>query len=312
MTVAPQRLTDSVDTVPERLTEIFRAVGATGYVHAREVDGPGEIGLGADHPVVLASVFKIPVVLTFARQVEAGELDPTERTTITARDRIGGIGTAGCADDVEMSWRDLALFTLTMSDNAATDVLLRRVGIDAVRAVLAELGLERTRLIGGCEDLFATIATDLAAMFPEIDPSDVNALIAAATPEQVRTLAVCDPARTTASTPRELTTLLTAIWTDTAGPAEACARVRTIMGQQIWPHRIASGFGDEVSIGAKTGTLPFIRNEAGVITHRDGKCYAVAIFTVADSPAMRAPAVDAAMGKAARLVVDTLRAEGGQ
>ncbi|MEV6101773.1 serine hydrolase [Nocardia sp. NPDC051981] len=293
-----------------RITELFRTVGARGYLHAREVDGDRELGLDADDPVVLASVFKIPVVLTYARQVVAGELDPAGRTRVTARDRIGGVGTAGCADDVEMSWRDLALFALTMSDNAATDVLLRRVGVDAVRTVLAELGLRRTRIIGGCEDLFATMADELAAQFSAIDRTDLQALFAAATPDQFRALAVCDPDRTTASTPREITTLLASIWQDTAGPAPACEQVRTIMHQQIWPHRISSGFGDEVLIGAKTGTLPYIRNEAGVLTFPDGRRYAVAVFTVADSPAQRAPAIDTAIGEAARLAVSALRNEG--
>ncbi|MFJ4650287.1 serine hydrolase [Nocardia sp. NPDC088792] len=300
---------DSSITTGRLIAEVFRAAGARGYLHAREVDGDRELGLDADDPVVLASVFKIPVVLTYARQVAAGTLDPAERTRVTGRDRIGGIGTAGCADDVEMSWRDLALFALTMSDNAATDVLLRRVGVAAVRTVLAELGLRRTRIIGGCEDLFATMTEDLSAHHPGIDPADIHKLFAAATPEQFRALTVCDPTRTTASTPRETTTLLSAIWQDTAGPAAACEQVRTIMHQQIWPHRISSGFGDEVMIGAKTGTLPYIRNEAGVLTFPDEKRYAVAVFTVADTPAHRAPAIDAAIGEAARLAVSALRDE---
>ncbi|MFI9503490.1 serine hydrolase [Nocardia sp. NPDC052566] len=295
-----------------RIADVFAAAGASGYLHAREVDGTAEIGVDADAPVVLASVFKIPVALAYARQVALGELDPAERATVTARDRIGGIGTAGCAHDVEMSWHDLALFALTMSDNAATDVLLRRVGVDAVRGVLAELGLRETRIIGGCADLFATIVDELIAEMPDVDPNDLAAVFAAATPEQLRALSVCTPERTSASTPRELTTLLSAIWQDTAAPAQACAQVRTMMCQQIWPHRIASGFGDDVLIGAKTGTLPFVRNEAGVLTFPDGKRYAVAVFTVAESPAQRLPAVDAAIGTAARLAVDSLRSEGIQ
>ncbi|QIS12865.1 serine hydrolase [Nocardia arthritidis] len=290
-----------------RIADVFAAAGAEGNLHARALDSPAEIGWAADEPVVLASVFKIPVALAYARQVAAGALDPAERTTVTARDRIGGIGTAGCTDDVEMSWRDLAAFALTMSDNAATDVLLRRVGIDAVREVLAELGLHRTRLIGGCEDLFATVRQDLSSQFPDIDPGDLDALFAAANPEQLRALSVCDPARTTASTPREITALLAAIWQDTAGPAAACAEVRAIMHRQIWPHRLSSGFGDEVLIGAKTGTLPFVRNEAGVLTFPDEKRYAVAIFTVAAQANLRAPAIDAAIGSAARIAVDALR-----
>ncbi|MFI1913091.1 hypothetical protein [Nocardia sp. NPDC020380] len=62
-----------------------------------------------------------------------------------------------------------------------------------------------------------------AAVHPDVDSADLRKLFAAAAPEQFRALTVCDPARTTASTPREITTLLAAIWQDTAGPADESA-----------------------------------------------------------------------------------------
>ncbi|MER6178729.1 hypothetical protein ABT130_46525, partial [Streptosporangium sp. NPDC001681] len=40
--------------------------------------GDTEIGLDADEPVVLASVFKIPVVLEHVRQAASGTLERTE------------------------------------------------------------------------------------------------------------------------------------------------------------------------------------------------------------------------------------------
>ncbi|WP_116203700.1 serine hydrolase [Amycolatopsis circi] len=290
--------------IREQIEAVFADAGAEGFLHAREigVQGP-EVSAGGDDPVVLASVFKIPVALAYAREVAAGRLDDTERTKVTARYRIGGIGTAGCADDVEMSWRDLAHFMLTMSDNAATDVLYHRLGQETVDRVLADLGLARTRLIGCCEDLFASVVSDLGGT-PD---SDLEALLGGATPEQLDKLSVRDPERTTSSTPREITTLLDAIWTDRAGEPEACERVRTIMAQQIWPHRLSSGFPSGVAIAAKTGTLPGIRNEAGAVTLGDGRRFAVAVFTRAHSLEDRLPAVDASIGAAARLALDHLQ-----
>ncbi|GAA1028816.1 MULTISPECIES: serine hydrolase [Amycolatopsis] len=290
--------------IRERIEAVFADAGAEGFLHAREIGVAGpEVSAGGDAPVVLASVFKIPVALAYAREVAAGRLDDTERTKVTARYRIGGIGTAGCADDVEMSWRDLAHFMLTMSDNAATDVLYHRLGQETVDRVLADLGLARTRLIGCCEDLFASVIADLGGT-PD---SDLEALFSEATPEQMDKLSVRDPERTTSSTPREITTLLDAIWTDRAGEPEACERVRTIMAQQIWPHRLSSGFPSGVAIAAKTGTLPGIRNEAGVVTLGDGRRFAVAVFTRAHSLEDRLPAVDASIGAAARLAIDHLQ-----
>ncbi|MEU0790471.1 serine hydrolase [Amycolatopsis sp. NPDC005961] len=291
--------------VEAAIADVFAAAGARGFLHAREIGGGPEVAAGADDPVVLASVFKIPVAVAYAREVVAGRLDETGRTRVGKRYRIGGIGTAGCADDVEMSWRDLALVMLTMSDNAATDVLYHQVGREAVDRVLADLDLSRTRLIGCCEDLFASVLADLGAA----EDADLDAVFAAATPEQLGKLAVLDPERTSASTPREITTLLDAIWSDRAAEPAACERVRSMMAHQIWPHRLSSGFPSDVAVAAKTGTLPAVRNEAGVVSYPDGRRFAVAVFTRADSLAERQPAVDAAIGKAARLAVDHLRKE---
>ncbi|MEV5714823.1 serine hydrolase [Amycolatopsis mediterranei] len=291
--------------VEAEIAGVFAEADARGFLHAREIGGGPEVAVGADDPVVLASVFKIPVAVAYAREVAAGRLDETARTRVGSRYRIGGIGTAGCADDVEMSWRDLALFMLTMSDNAATDVVCHRIGQHAVDRVLADLGLHRTRLIGCCEDLFASVLADVGA--PE--DADIDAEFAGASPEQTWKLAVLDPERTTASTPREITELLDAVWTDRAGEPSACERVRSMMARQIWPHRLSSGFPSDVAIAAKTGTLPAVRNEAGVVSFPDGRRFAVAVFTRANSLAERQPAIDAAIGRAGRLAVDHLRKE---
>ena len=140
------------------------------------------------------------------------------------------------------------------------------------------------------------------------DTSDFDARLAAADPDAVRALAWVDPARANATTPRDMTSLLTAIWTDRAGPPEACAFVRDAMARQENTQRIAAGFGDGVTTAGKTGTIPFVRNEAAVVSYPDGRRFAVAVFTRSDSLADRNPAVDAAMGRAARLAVEALRA----
>lgn len=297
-------MTTATATTPD-IAAIFTDAGAVGFLHAREigVEGGPEIGAGADEPVVLASVFKILVLTAYVRAVAAGELDPTERTTVTARYRIGGVGTAGFADDVEASWRDLALNMMSMSDNAATDVIFHRLGAAAIDRVITDLGLDGTRLIGCCEDLFASVIADLGGAAD----SDLDELFSSATAEQILALDAVHPVKTSHSTPRDVTTLLNALWTDTAAPAEACRQAREIMAQQIWPHRMTSGFPNGVRLAAKTGTLPTWRNEAGVVTYPDGRRFAVAVFTRATSLDDRQPLVDASIGGAAFAAVEHLR-----
>ena len=73
------------------------------------------------------------------------------------------------------------------------------------------------------------------------------------------------------------------------------------------PQRLASGFPDDVVAG-KTGTLPGIRNEIGVVERADGTRVAVAVFTRSDSPVAALPQADRAIGTAARIAADALRA----
>ena len=84
--------------------------------------------------------------------------------------------------------------------------------------------------------------------------------------------------------------------------------MRAILKTQVWPHRLSSGFGDGVAIGAKTGTLIGIRNEAGVVELPDGPRYAVCVFTRAfDWLPWKQPAADAVIGTAARLAIEELQ-----
>ncbi|WP_433762005.1 serine hydrolase [Nocardia sp. CA-135398] len=282
---------------------IFDKAGVRGWVHARCLDCTGEVGLGADEPVVLASVVKVPLVLEFARQVVAGQLDPTDRVRATAADRLGGVGTAGCLDDVEFSLRDAAFFALTVSDNTAADLLFDRVGLDNVRSLVRELGLTETRIVGSpryvvqtmAEDIGASDTAEFARRFPTLSVSEVLGTRA------------MDPLRTTASTPRDMTRLLTLLGQDRAGDPAACRWVRELMGQQLNWHRLAAAFPPEVSVWGKTGSLPAIRNEIGVVTYPGGSRYAVAVFTRADTLAQRLPEVDHAIGEAARSAIHRIR-----
>ncbi len=302
MTTAPR--TVGADQAHTMLSYAFAQAGVEGFVHASDLDTGAEFGHGADTQVVLASVFKIPIALEYARQVAVGELDPARRHTVTSAYRVGGSGTDGCAYDVEMSARDLAFMMMTMSDNAATDLLLEIVGPDRVRATLDELGFPGFGF-SSCAALDDDIRRELG-LAPDRSLDDQLAGIPDA---QLLALGVCAPGSSPSSTPREVTALLAAIWRDEAGSASACAEVRDIMAQQVWQHRLVSGFPEAgVRIAGKTGTDFAVRNEAGVVQFPDGRRYAVGVFLRTSTAAARQPLADRAIGRAARVAVDLLRA----
>jgi beta-lactamase class A len=294
------------DEAQQEILDVFAQAGARAAVHVCEISGAGcgSVSVDADAPVCVASVIKIVFCLVFARQVAAGAVDPRTRVEVPDAYRLGGSGTAGCVDPVQMSLRDLALLMMTVSDNAATDVIVQCVGRGPIDGLLAELGLAETRFRG--DMLWGHMRAVDELGLPS--PRDIDDQLQQADEAALWTLAWLDPAQSNASTPREMARLLDLIWTDRAGPPQACEFVRSAMAQQVTGHRLAAGFDQAgVNVAGKTGTLPAIRNEAGVVSYPDGRRYAAAIFTRADSLPPRQPRIDAAIGAAARIAVDHLR-----
>ncbi|MEU8843066.1 serine hydrolase [Streptomyces roseus] len=284
-----------------RIAAAFAEAGVSGRLHAVDIDAGTEIDAGADHPVVTASVHKLCLLVALHQQAAAGLLDLTEQVECPPADRSAGpTGLAAMLDPVRMSLRDAAYLMTAVSDNAAADLLLARIGLDAVNGATARLGLNRTRAVHtSFRSLFATVREDAG-------PAGAQAL---ADPQVLARLRALDPARSNRSTPRDMTRLLAAVWRDEACTPEHGAAIRRLLGLQVWPHRMAAGFPfDDVHVAGKTGSLPTVRNEVGVIEYPDGGRYAVAVFTRAANPAATLPAADAVIGTAARIAVDALRA----
>lgn len=283
----------------QRIHTAFTEAGATGWLHAVNIDTGAEINAGADHLVVTASVHKLCLLLTLHQHAEQGLLDLTEQIECPPAGRTSGpTGLAAMLDPVRISLRDAAYLMTAVSDNAAAELLLKRVGLDAVNTTTQNLGLTRTQALHSFAHTLATIREDAG-------PDGAQALT---DPRVIARLRALDPARSNHSTPRDMTRLLAAIWRDEACTPEHAAAIRRLLALQVWPHRMASGFPfDDVHVAGKTGTLPTLRNEAGVIEYPDGSRYAIAVFTRAANPAATLPAIDTVIGTTARIAVDTLR-----
>jgi beta-lactamase class A len=289
-------------------------LGLSGSGYAAPVAGGTGIGFNADELVAPASVVKIQVALAVECGIAAGAIDGAAARILSPESRTSGpVGVSLMRDEVRMSLRDLVVAMLTISDNAATDELIDVVGLAEINAVTRELGLEQTVITATLRDTLDEIAAELGF-------GSYDALVArdpakgAPSSEEVvaglHTSAALDPRRGTRTTAAETVRLLQAIWTDRAGPPDACASIRRAMCQQLTRHRIASAFAPPVTVAAKSGGLLGVaRNEAGVVGFPDEAAYAVAVFTRRRPGTTVNPAlIDTAIGEIARDLIDQLRA----
>jgi beta-lactamase class A len=287
-----------------RIRAVFDDAGARGWLHATPLDRPDEsIEVDADVVVPLASVYKLPLLAGFCRLVDQGELDPREQVTLLPEARTPGpTGLSILADPVTMSLRDLAVSMMTVSDNAAADALLDKVGLDRLAILLRDFGLDHTRVRRGS----AGNLRDLQRRTGASDPDAAFAVLA--DNDQTDPTGVYEAANASASTARDLTRLLRLLWTGRLLSEDQTRFVTTTMEQQVFAHRLAAGFPyDGVRVAGKTGTFGALRHEVGVVTLPGGDAYAIAVFTLAARGDRRLPRVDAAIGEATRIAVDLLR-----
>ncbi|HEY9383580.1 MAG TPA: serine hydrolase [Gemmatimonadales bacterium] len=116
--------------------------------------------LHADEVMPTASTIKIAVLAELYRQEAAGGVRLSDPYLVDSADVVPGSDLlAGLTPGVtRLTNRDLATLMVGVSDNGATNVLIRRIGMERVNTLLDSLGLKATRLRRRMLDLAAARA----------------------------------------------------------------------------------------------------------------------------------------------------------
>ncbi len=105
------------------------------------------VAIRADEPVQTASVIKLPIMLEAMYQVRAGKHRLDERLRLTEGNQVAGSGVMMLLDPgLQPTLKDTMTLMIVLSDNTATNVMIDAVGIPAVNARLAAMGLKNTYL----------------------------------------------------------------------------------------------------------------------------------------------------------------------
>ena len=275
------------------IDQIAEDAGVEVSLHAAIVGRPDLPSLSVDphRLTVAASLYKAVVMAAYCRTVDHGAIDPRERVIIHPDAEKGGrTGVSICLDEVEMSVRDIVRSMMTVSDDVAGKLLLQRIGLNAVNSTAEALGLRSTEITANPD---RPIGSHGGSAF--INSND-------------RLQDQLDPMLLSRTTAADMVTLVDNIWTNRAASEEQCSFMRDVLAQQVFRHRIASGFNyPGVTISAKTGSLAYYRHEAAVVEHAGELPIAIAVLTSSARREAALPASDLAVGKFAFAVVTHLR-----
>ena len=120
--------------------------GAVG-VYMKHVESGETLGLNETRRFQLASVFKIPVLVTLFRQIHLGKYSLDDRVLFAESMKTFGSGLmSSMKPGLNISVQDLQLLMMARSDNTATDILYDMVTPEAIQAYMKELGLKDTTI----------------------------------------------------------------------------------------------------------------------------------------------------------------------
>jgi beta-lactamase class A len=277
-----------------------------------------EININADELFPMASVLKIPVLVEAARQMDAGDFTLDDRWQLTVAEKNLGSGVLTFFDDGLLpTVRDLLTLMIIISDNTATDMVINRLGKEAIVKSMRELELQNIHLPLTIRQIFETI-------LPSADPTQDPYAMAIADKDFIPPEGAAGYAKgpqNNTSTPHDMTQLLALIYTGRAASREATDEMLRILLKQTLNDRLPRFLPPGTRVAHKTGTLSGFRNDAGIIYVDDKQHVAVTIFSQWDSKAVKGdPAadrrrqfdIDSAFGHIARAIFDYYVMLGGR
>ena len=117
-------------------------------IFIKDLNSGQTFAVNADTIFPQASSIKIPILIELLREAQGGKIDLSERVEIHRASLVDGSGVLQFFSDrgSAISWHDLAVLMVVLSDNSATNLIIERVGIDNVNGMLRDFGLDKTVL----------------------------------------------------------------------------------------------------------------------------------------------------------------------
>ena len=279
----------SLQRLEREIARLSKVSGGVAGVTAIHLETGRRVSLNGAERFPMASTFKIPIAVQLLTRIDKGEIKLDQMIEVRQSDLHPGSGTLTDLFNkggLALSVRNLMELMLLISDNSATDVLLRTAGgAEAVTARMRSLGIDGINVNRSTAQLIADWA-GVNTLPPEEQwtPATFFVAFAAVKPEDRKAAATkfdSDPRDT--STPDGMAALLERVYRKNILKPESVDLLLDIMRRcRTGDTRLKGLLPQGTEIAHKTGTIGGTTNDVGIITLPDNAGHvAIAVFTKA-------------------------------
>ncbi len=288
----------------ERLSAICAQSEGTVGVAVTQLERGESVEVNGEALFPLCSTFKVPILVELLRQAAAGRFSLDDRVELDPGIQVAGSGLLSqMRPGLRPTLYDCALLMIVVSDNTATDRCLWQVGIERVGRLLAELGLRDTHITMSCRDIIFDV-NGIADKSLTIEAFRERVRARGETKPDPNTLALRNAPPNNVGSPRDHTRLYELIWRGEALAGEWRETALDILLKQQLNQRLPRYLPDGVRFAHKTGSLPGVKNDAGIMYIGDDNHVAVSAFSRGLTPSHRQDRNDDLLAEIGRAVYD--------
>lgn len=296
----------------QEITKISKEVKGQMGLYMKHVESGKELAIDADKIFPLGSVFKIPVMMEVFRQANDRIISMDEKLLLENRSLCIGSGILQyLSPGTEFTIRDLVALMIIATDNTASEMLWKRIGIQRVNMLIRELGLARTSIYlpwregflltmgkGPFKDLSVQEAArtwkglsdhDRMKALDEIDAefsnlsidefrSEYENLYGMKEEKKFRTQREYDQVFDNIGTPREIGILLEKVLRGEVVSKEASKNMLNLMLRSMSGSSLPQYLSDDVRVAARSGITAGSVNNAGIIYVNSNSHIVLCIF----------------------------------
>jgi len=205
-----------------------------------DLDNGAYVDINAAASFPAASTIKIPILIAFFQDVDAGKIRLNESLTLEQQMIAGGSGNMKSRKPgTQFTALEVATKMMTISDNTATNMLIERMGgMEVLNQRFRSWGLRTTAIRN---------------VLPDIEGTNT-------------------------SSPKELSTLMAMVSKGNLVSMRSRDRILGIMRRNTRNHLLPSGLGAGAIIAHKTGNIGSMLADAGLVDLPTGKRYLAAVM----------------------------------
>lgn len=223
---AEQSAPQEIKELQQQIEELTQPYGSSVSVCIIDASNGNYCHVNSDKALVSASMIKLAVLCEYMHAVDNGQLDPADRVALKNMNVVGGTGLIQTERHASYTYDELCRYMIMYSDNTATNVLINKLGQDAINERVQALGRKNT---------------SLNRQLMALNTNTENWISA-----------------------RDAATILNKIKNGTAASSAMCAKALEYLSKQTDNEGMAEGISSG-AFAHKTGSLRSMRHDGGIV-----------------------------------------------